>query len=212
MIEEYQKPNALLYWRNETGGPDYFAMYISNTSMLGIVVPIHSPVMPLNRDDLERLKAELCEKGSDVVDAGSVNPQSNPDMFPRAIGDYLKRKFAGEYIPDIKIDVDDLTYALLPEAECLKYLSSLTGRMRDALDDDILLGQLEREMKTLERDPRLQKYEINELILAAKLPIKEGEGLASLYLDKFFAVHNERYEDAQTIQNRINSAKENSCI
>ncbi len=48
---------------------------------------------------------------------------------------------------------------------------------------------------------------INGIVLAAASRSEEGQELACLYLQKFFAVCNERYEDAQKLQDRINEAK-----
>ncbi len=209
MPEDYHRPKALIYWRNEAGFSKYLAIYVDSAELLGNCIPLHSQVMPVDEENMERLKMEMKRIGADLLDAGSINPHSTPEKIPGAIYDYLRRKSSGEYVRNDIVSADDLAYSLWTEEECLRYFTGLVGRLRDVSDDPLTRDNIAAEMRRMGKASLLKRYEsdINRIVLAAASRSKEGHDTANLYLQKLFAIHNERYEDAQKLQDRINEAK-----
>ncbi len=146
MPEDYQRPKALIYWRNEAGFSKYLAIYVDSAEMLGNYVPLHSSVLPVDEENMERLRMEMDRIGADLFDAGSINPHSNPEKFPEAIFDYLRRKSSGEYVKNDIVGADDIAYSLWTEEECLKYFTGLVGRLRDVLDDPVTRDNIAAEI------------------------------------------------------------------
>ncbi len=209
MPEEYQRPKAFIYWRNEAGFSKYLAIYVDSAELLGNCIPLHSQVLPVDEENMEGIKMEMGRIGADLIDAGAINPLSNPKGFPEAIFDYLRRKSSGEYVKNDIASADDIACSLWTEEECLRYFTGLVGRLRDVSDDPLTRDNIAAEMRRMGKTTSLKRYEsdINRIVLAAASRSKEGHDLANLYLQKLFAIYNERYEDAQKLQDRINEAK-----
>lgn len=175
------------------------------------IPPIAEPVG--GYDELREL-AEARE--DDLIYAGVVDA-SRPDNILLAANE-AARLYAKIYSErpqpaskDEMLTVRDVLYSLMSERDKLSEMAKLAGKLRYALegDDTSLVQETVQEMQALGR-LLPEKYKIDQLIDACKIPGEKGNRLAALYIDRCYRLCNEEYVELARIDAQINELRSGS--
>ncbi len=109
-------------------------------------------------------------------------------------------------IGDSDLDVNAVLYGLMSERQRLSELAKLAGRLRYAVEGRDESGRKE----AVEEIRRLSgylpgKYDLDKFVESAQQPGENGAKLAQLYIERYFKLHDEKYEEVRQIDEQIAS-------
>lgn len=169
------------------------------------------PPIPEQVESVDYLQSLAARRQDDLVFAGATMVGDPTRLLAetaeaaREYGDLYSNSSVPEAVrqPDAPSqDADAAAYADLSERERLDELTTMTGRLRDALRNRETQPDVERQMRAL-AGLLPAKYRANELVDAAATPGEQGEKLAMLYLERSYKLFNEEYLDLERIDRDI---------
>jgi hypothetical protein len=103
-----------------------------------------------------------------------------------------------------ELNSDDLSYALMGDAERLSELVKITGRIRDGVDhgDASQVREMLAQARLVTRH-LAEKYKAEDLLRAAETPGEAGRTLTELLVERCFALYNEDYLRVQALEQRL---------
>lgn len=189
--------------------PSMFAAKLSLADMANIsAVPL--PPVPEKVDGMGYLTFLAESRDDDLVFAGSIDTGDVEAMLSAA-GEAaqayhrLYESRAERYEPQARpLDANELLYSLMTEKQMLGELAKLAGKLRYAVEgqDAALTREAVGEMERLARHLP-EKYRVDEVIEAARLPGERGQTLSKLYIERCFKLSDEEYGALEEIDRKI---------
>ncbi len=176
------------------------------------------PPMPEAAAGHAQLESLAAARGDDLLYGGDISPSQVQDMLVR-VND-LTQEYAERYHSTMQHaapveepstpeglpghGVNEVLFELMSDRDRLGELSKLTGRLRFAVEgnDTRQVQEAEDEVQVLSRYLP-QRYQIDDLLRAAKDPTRNGGDLAQLYLERCYKLADEDYPSLQGIEERI---------
>ena len=185
--------------------------------------PTATPIPPVPEvvpDGLPWLLALADARDDDVLDGGQAQidriealvhqaafaAQGYTELYTAYIAEATSQ-LAPENEPVSEIDAEDLTYALMGDAERLAELVRLTGRIRDGVGvgDSSQVNEMLAEARHVTRH-LAEKYRADDLLRAAQTPGEAGRLLTELLIQRCYALLNEDYRRVQDLEQQIKAA------
>jgi hypothetical protein len=227
--------HALVYFRTDDGGalatycavlpiafdftdflPAIFKGAMEGMDVLGGNSVVCMPPVP-QEVPLEYLQALAARRSDDLIYAGAT--MAGDPMRAAAVASEAAQKYGELYesstVPSPQApqasqpaaqDPDAGRFLDMTEAERLRELTVLTGRMRDSLHGGQPDAGIERQMESL-ASLLPPKYRAHQLVDAARTPGEKGQRLAELYLDRSFKLLHEEYLDLERIDREIEATQ-----
>lgn len=231
--QQAPKGHALVYCRSAQDPSEVYATYvvvppisIDLTKYLPPMIVSQFPVgnisagtsaVPLppvleRVDSYESLRHTAELRNDDLLFAGSIDPNALPGVL--SLIQEVAQTYSAHYtsynatLPQEaspKLNVSEVLYGLMSEAELVRELAKLTGQLRYAVEgnDTRLTEETVNEISQLARYMP-PKYRVDELITAGKIRGEKGTKLAELYVERCYKIAAEQYREVQEIDQRIN--------
>ena len=203
--------NAVVYWdivgENEIA-PGYTIFAVNFTVS---PLPLDNKLLtatfpPIPYRDFDELFEKLSLVTCDIIYGGEL-------MFPsdqEAITQFYKSEFAKynkvieEYV-DLYKERFNLSVNNLTEIERLDLLKEMSKKVRIEIREGAESKKMGGKKKIIELIKTLEssKYDVKQFQKVLFIPGDVADQLVSLYTKKFFAIYNEKYEDASQIKDEI---------
>ncbi len=172
------------------------------------------PPVPERLEGLKEVYRLADARDDDVLFGGDVDPrdvqrlvfrvaelaQRYAELYAKFI-EALPREEAQE---ELSLDVDELLYQVLSDADKVEKLARLTGTLRYAVEggDRDLEEDTVRQMERIARHLP-ERYRAHELIDAARTPGQRGQRLSELYIERCYRLSREEYHELPRLEQQI---------
>ena len=178
------------------------------------------PPIPERVENVSHLHAMAEAREDDLIDCGTFNTgdveaamsivsniaQRYAEMWAERVTQIHSDETSAVDVDESELDVNAVMYGLMSEQQRLAELAKLTGRLRYAVDgqDEVARNEVLNEIRHL--DQHLPgKYDLGRFVEVAQQPGQKGARLAQLYIDRYFKLYDEKYEDVLKIDEEIAS-------
>lgn len=173
--------------------------------------PIPEPIGSL--EDLERLAAA---RSDDLISGGTTDLDA-PEQLMALTAEAAQRyhQLYVDYIANLPssapsedapgdLDVQDVLYSLMSEADRVAEVAKLVGKLRYAVEgsDARQVAEAEADLTKVARYLP-SSYRLDELIEAARRPDVVGQRLAQLYVERCYRLHEENFEALMALDQQI---------
>ncbi len=178
------------------------------------------PPIPEKVESIPYLHALADARDDDLIDCGSIQA-NNIEMAIATVSEVAQRyaemwaerapsirpvETASAGFDDSQLDVNSVLYGLMSERQRLSELAKLAGRLRYAVDGQDGSAQTEAVEEIRRLSSYLPgKYDLDKFVEAARQPGEKGAKLAQLYIERYFKLHDEKYEEVRQIDEQITS-------
>ncbi|HCG00580.1 MAG TPA: hypothetical protein DEV93_08555 [Chloroflexi bacterium] len=167
------------------------------------------PPLPQIVPSVEYLMALAERRHDDLIFAGNIVVSSAALLMPEIAevatqyGDLYQQSTVPD--PQAPVPVPETSrYDGLSEADKIRELTSLVGRLRDSVRTGRGDTEVTDQMRLL-ADTLPAKYRVLQLTRAAQRPGEEGQRLAELYLERCYKLLREDYLDLERIDREIDA-------
>jgi hypothetical protein len=178
------------------------------------------PPIPERVENVSHLQAMAEAREDDLIDCGSFNTsdveaamsivsdiaQRYAEMWAERVSQIHSDGATSAEVDEGELDVNAVMYGLMSEQQRLAELTKLAGRLRYAVDgqDKVARNDVLDEIKQLDQHLP-EKYDLGGFVEVAQQPGEKGARLAQLYIDRYFKLYDEKYEDVRKIDEEIAS-------
>ena len=178
------------------------------------------PPIPERVENVSHLHAIAEAREDDLIDCGSFNTsdieaamslvsdiaQRYAEMWAERVSQIDSDRETSAEVEEGELDVNAVMYGLMSEQQRLAELTKLAGRLRYAVDgeDKDARNDVLNEIKQLDQHLP-EKYDLGRFVEVAQQPGEKGARLAQLYIDRYFKLYDEQYEDVRKIDEEIAS-------
>ncbi len=188
--------------------PPMFAPQMQNMSLHDLSCFAFPPI-PEEFHSLDRLKSLANIREDDLLDGGICDTTDPMSLF-QIVND-IQQEYSRIYQESLNFVADQpaaivnsVLYEFMNEADRLRELSTLTGKLRFAAEgyDDRLIKETEIEIRSL-GNYMPENFSIDRIIEAASMSNVQGDNLARLYLERCYRLQDEDYRGVQKIDDEI---------
>lgn len=194
--------------------PPMFAPQMQNLSMQDLSCFAFPPV-PEEVGDLGSIRDLSQARGDDLIDGGLCDTSDPMSLF-QIVND-IQQEYSRLYQERISVDkqedistsVNSVLYEFMSDADRLRELSKLIGKLRFAAEgyDPRLRREAEEEIESLS-GYMPENFNIEKITEAASMSNSVGDNLAQLYLERCYRLREEDYRGVQKIDDEIRSIEE----
>ena len=178
------------------------------------------PPIPERVENVSHLHALAEAREDDLIDCGTFNTgdveaamsivsdiaQRYAEMWAERVTQIHSDETSAVDVDESELDVNAVMYGLMSEQQRLAELTKLAGRLRYAVDgqDEVARNEVLNEIRHLDQHLP-DKYDLGRFVEVAQQPDQKGARLAQLYIDRYFKLYDEKYEDVLKIDEEIAS-------
>tara|TARA_B100000029_G_C17497535_1_gene931503 strand:+ start:613 stop:1344 length:732 start_codon:yes stop_codon:yes gene_type:complete len=193
--------------------PPMFAPQMQSLSMQDLSCFAFPPV-PEEVEDLSNIRDLAQSRGDDLIDGGLCDTADPMSLF-QIVND-IQQEYSRIYQEriasskeDISTSINSVLYEFMGEADRLRELSKLVGKLRFAAEgyDSRLRREAEEEIEYLS-GYMPENFNIQRIAEAASMSNSVGDNLAQLYLERCYRLREEDYRGVQKIDDEIRIIEE----